>query len=157
MQLGHTLKADGRWRLIIFGGNDPTSSSAPVHHLCAFLAENHASPIKTDTPKDADVDSVIVVGAVFQQPRALVKINDLSSILTPQKGQYKLRDLEKVFCDKESHNFGHGHIYEKRGIDKEKGCVTVVRPDQYVVSVLPLDATVELAAFFDGLIILQNS
>ena len=33
---------------------------------------------------------------------------------------------------------------------KKKGCIVVVRPDQYVANVLPLDAYDELAAFFDG-------
>ena len=38
-------------------------------------------------------------------------------------------------------------IFELRGVDRG-GCVVVVRPDQYVAAVLPLDATDELAAFF---------
>ena len=37
-----------------------------------------------------------------------------------------------------------------RGIDRERGCMVIVRPDQYVAHVLPLDATAELADFFDG-------
>jgi len=35
-----------------------------------------------------------------------------------------------------------------RRIDCERGCVVVVRPDQYVVHILPLDAADELRAFF---------
>ena len=37
-----------------------------------------------------------------------------------------------------------------RGIDRDRGCVVVVRPDQYVADVLPLDAYADLSAFFDG-------
>ena len=37
-----------------------------------------------------------------------------------------------------------------RGIDREQGCIVVVRPDQYVAHVLPLDARDELTAFFGG-------
>ena len=37
-----------------------------------------------------------------------------------------------------------------RGIDRARGCMVVVRPDQYVAHILPLDAHKELAAFFDG-------
>ena len=36
-----------------------------------------------------------------------------------------------------------------RGIDRDRGCMVVVRPDQYVADVLPLDAHAELAHFFD--------
>ena len=32
------------------------------------------------------------------------------------------------------------------------GCLVVVRPDQYVAHVLPLDATEELVAFFAGIL-----
>jgi phenol 2-monooxygenase len=37
-----------------------------------------------------------------------------------------------------------------RGIDRDKGCMVVVRPDQYVAHVLPLDGHAALAAYFDG-------
>ena len=37
-----------------------------------------------------------------------------------------------------------------RGIDREKGCMVVVRPDQYVAHVLPLDGVEDLATFFAG-------
>jgi phenol 2-monooxygenase len=35
-----------------------------------------------------------------------------------------------------------------RGIDRAVGCMVIVRPDQYVAHVLPLDGTEQLAAFF---------
>mgnify|MGYP006164094753 CR=1 FL=1 len=38
------------------------------------------------------------------------------------------------------------------GIDRERGCLIVVRPDQYVAHVLPLDAREALSAFFAGLL-----
>jgi phenol 2-monooxygenase len=40
-----------------------------------------------------------------------------------------------------------------RGIDRERGCMVVVRPDQYVAHVLPLDGYKQLAAFFGGFLI----
>jgi phenol 2-monooxygenase len=44
-----------------------------------------------------------------------------------------------------------GHdIYSMRGIDRQAGCMVVVRPDQYVAQVLPLDAFRDLASCFDG-------
>lgn len=39
-------------------------------------------------------------------------------------------DLHKVFVDDEHYNSGHGHAYEKYGIDPEKGATVIVRPDQ---------------------------
>jgi phenol 2-monooxygenase len=37
-----------------------------------------------------------------------------------------------------------------RGIHREKGCMIVVRPDQYVAHVIPLDSLDELSNFFSG-------
>jgi phenol 2-monooxygenase (NADPH) len=52
-----------------------------------------------------------------------------------------------MFCpDLESGN----DIFTVRRIDREGGCMVVVRPDQYVAHVLPLDGYEGLAAFFDG-------
>ena len=39
-------------------------------------------------------------------------------------------------------------IFDLRGIDREQGAIVVVRPDQFVANVLPLDAHEELAGFF---------
>lgn len=45
-------------------------------------------------------------------------------------------------------------IFEARGIDRERGClVVVVRRDQYVAEVLPLDGWDALAAYFGGAIV----
>ena len=50
-----------------------------------------------------------------------------------------------MFCPE-----GDRNIFDMRGIDRQTGCLTIIRPDQYVAHVLPLDAHDELAAFFDG-------
>lgn len=39
-------------------------------------------------------------------------------------------DLHKVFVDDESYNSGHGHAYEKYGVDIREGAIAIVRPDQ---------------------------
>jgi phenol 2-monooxygenase len=46
-----------------------------------------------------------------------------------------------------------GDIFDMRGIDRAKGCMIVVRPDQYIANVLPLDGYAELSAFFDGILL----
>ncbi len=74
----------------------------------------------------------------------------MPAFLLPRKGRYGLRDYEKMFCP----DLKAGHdIFAMRGIDRAKGCMVVVRPDQYVAHVLPLDAHAELAAFFDGFMV----
>jgi len=42
------------------------------------------------------------------------------------------------------------NIYRMRGIDRQQGCLVVLRPDQYVAQVLPLGDTQGLTQFFAG-------
>ncbi|KAB0618739.1 FAD-dependent monooxygenase [Castellaniella defragrans] len=144
VQLGHLNKADGRWRIFLFGdAKSPLDASSGSARLIGFLAGADTSPVKRYTPAGADVDSVIDVCAVFQQ-RDLA-IEELPDFLWPAKGKYGLRDYEKVFQTTEAHD-----IFAQRGIDRSKGCIVVVRPDQHIASILPLDAHAELSRFFDG-------
>ncbi|MBV8851550.1 MAG: FAD-binding monooxygenase [Methylobacteriaceae bacterium] len=151
VHLGHTLKADGRWRLFAFAGReDPAAANSDVHALCTFLAEAEDSPVKRYTPAGEDIDCVIDVRAVFQQDHRELALEKMPAFLLPQKGRYQLRDYEKVFCA----DVRGGHdIFTLRGIDRERGCIVVVRPDQYVAHILQLDGHAELARFFDGFMV----
>jgi phenol 2-monooxygenase len=148
VHLGHVAKADGRFRLYIFAGaEDKAAAGAPLRALCDFLSENPKSPVRRHTPAGTDIDSLIDVRAVFPQAHTELAIETMPPLLFPRKGRYGLIDYEKMFCP----DFRSGHdIFSMRGIDRDKGCMVVVRPDQYVAHVLPLDAHAELAAYFDG-------
>ena len=66
-------------------------------------------------------------------------------MLLPRKGRFGLIDYTKAFCP----DLKKGpDIFVLRGIDRARGVMVVVRPDQYVANVLPLDAHDGLAAFF---------
>jgi len=143
MHLGHAARADGAWRIYAFAD----ASGKRLRDLAAFLAESPNSPIRRFTPTGAhiDIDSVIDVRAVFQQGHLDLKVEDLPSVLLPRKGCFGLIDYEKAYCPDLKNG---ADIFDLRGIDREKGAMVVVRPDQYVSNVLPLDAHDELAAFF---------
>ena len=153
VHLGHTIKADGRWRLFAFAASDDLSS--PVSHLrllCDFLAESHDSPIRKYTRPGADIDSVIDVRAIVQQGHLELRAELIPPFLVPQKGRYGLRDYEKLFCP----DLKTGDdIFDLRGLDRARGALVVVRPDQYVANVLPLDGVSELSAFFDAFMLAQ--
>ncbi len=148
MHLGHTLKADGSWRLFAFA----PAETASLDRLCAFLTNDPESPLQKFTPPGADIDSVIDVRAIFQQPHASLTLATMPSLLLPPKGRYGLRDYEKIFCP----DFKAGDIFGLRGIDRAQGCMVIVRPDQYVAHILPLDEYAGVAAFFDGFLRRQN-
>ncbi|HTO60276.1 MAG TPA: FAD-binding monooxygenase [Bradyrhizobium sp.] len=148
VHLGHVVKADGRFRIFVFAGReDSAASNSAMAALCNFLGQNPKSPLRRYTPSGAVIDSVIDVRAVFQQGHRELGIETMPALLLPRKGRYGLCDYEKVFCS----DLRDGRdIFAIRGIDRDKGCMVIVRPDQYVADVLPLDAHAALAAFFDG-------
>jgi len=147
VRLGDTNRADGRWRVFAFAdAQAPSARSCRMRALCDFLADPHQSPVRRYTPARADIDSVIDVRAVFQQGHRDLELEAMPQFLVPTKGRYGLRDYEKIFCPDLK---GNTDIFDMRGIDRDRGCMVVVRPDQYVADVLPLDAYASLAHFFD--------
>ncbi len=143
VHLGHVGKADGRFRIYAFAPADV----GPVHRLCDFLIGGPESPVRKYTRPGDDIDSAIDVRAVFQQAHRELAIEAMPALLLPAKGRLGLQDYEKVFCS----DLKSGHdIFAIRGVDRTRGCMVIVRPDQYIGHVLPLDAHKELAAYFDG-------
>jgi phenol 2-monooxygenase len=126
MQLGHVLKADGRFRVIASApADDAGQPGGPIAGLCSLLDD------RTD----------IGLRAVFQQSHRDLDVGALPARLFPRSGRLRLVDYEKVFCP----DFEHGSdIFDLRGIDRVRGALVVVRPDQYVAAVLPLDADSDL-------------
>jgi phenol 2-monooxygenase (NADPH) len=154
VHLGHVARADGRWRIFAFAGaGKPAASNSAIAALCNFLSQGRESPVRRYTPAGDDIDAVIDVCAVFQRDHRELAIERMPAFLLPQKGRYGLYDYEKMFCP----DLKGGHdIFAMRGIDRDAGCMVVVRPDQYVAHVLPLDAYAQLAAFFDGFMVRAN-
>jgi phenol 2-monooxygenase/3-hydroxybenzoate 4-monooxygenase len=143
VQLGHAGKADGRWRLYAFAG----ANEASLHALCSFLQESPDSPLRKYTRPGQDIDAVFDLRAIFQQRHDALDIAAMPALLLPRKGRHGLQDYEKVFGP----DLKNGpDIFELRGVDRDRGALVVVRPDQYIAHLLPLDAHRELAAFFAG-------
>lgn len=149
VQLGHAARADAAWRIYAFAD----ASSERLRALADFLAESANSPLRRFTPKGADIDSVIDVRAIFQQGHRDLKVEALPTVLLPRKGRFGLVDYEKVYAPDLKNR---SDIFDLRGINRAQGAMVVVRPDQYVANVLPLDAHAELSAFFAGFLLDRN-
>ncbi|WP_299618175.1 FAD-dependent monooxygenase [uncultured Tateyamaria sp.] len=118
MQLGHTLRADGQWRLMIFAGQDPDEAMT--------LAQSATPELRL----------------ILQSPHRDTVLDPSDQTLFPTVGTLGLTDYERVFCVDPAAN-----IYDMRGIDTEQGGAILVRPDQYIAHVLPLSGHAELTEF----------
>lgn len=149
MQLGHAAEADARWRIYAFAGKaDSSNPGSAIHQLADWLETNPNSPVVKHTRQGDDIDAVIDLRAVFQQTFDQLAYEHMPSLLKPKTGKLGLQDHEKIFCVDHK---GAGDICDMRGIHRDQGCMVVVRPDQYVAHVLPLDGYAELSAFFAGI------
>ncbi len=144
MQLGHIAEADGRWRIYAFAG---TEQSTAIYKLADWLETDPNSPIVKHTRAWEDIDAVIDLRAVFQETFDQIDYSNMPSLFKPCTGKLGLQDHEKVFC---TDHKGAGDIFDMRGINRAKGCMIVVRPDQYISNVLPLDGFQALSDHFAG-------
>ena len=92
---------------------------------------------------------MIDVRAVFQQGHRDLAVEAMPPVLLPRKGEFGLVDYEKMFCPDPNAD----DMFDLRGINRDTGCMVVVRPDQYVAHVLPLHGYDALNNFFAGILI----
>ncbi len=140
LQLGHSAVADGRWRIYAF-------ADAREDRFRAFgewLGSAGTSPL-VRYGTGHDLDAFVDVRGIVQQRHSAVDLLGLPEVFRPRAGRLGLVDYEKAYAA-----VSREDIFDLRGIDREQGALLVVRPDQYVALVLPLDAYDSLTAFFDG-------
>lgn len=143
VHLGHHAKADGRWRVYVFADEDGSGAKR--------FAEAAGAPdgfVARYTPGGADVDAVFDVKVIYPQSFDEIDVTTVPALYRPHTGPLGLADWEKVFAAGPA-RWNDVDIFAERGLSRD-GVVVVVRPDQYVAGVFPLEATAELAAFFDG-------
>ncbi len=154
MHLGHCIDADARFRLFIFAPSAADShivgGGGVVASLCEWLEQDTTSPLRRHTAQTEDVDAVIDVRAVFQSDFRSLEYSSMPTLLRPHVGVYKLCDYEKVFCA--DLKAGVEDIFDARGVDRSRGCMVIVRPDQYVGQILPLDARKEVTEYFASIL-----
>lgn len=146
--IGHLHKADGRFRVYAFADRHGMAEGSATAQWANWLATDPASPVVKYTPSGRDVNSLFDVKVIYQDDYAGIDVHDAPAIFRPEVGPFGIEDLNNVFAS------GLGtDIFEERGINREEGVIVVVRPDQYVAAVLPMSATGELSALFDGFMV----
>ena len=148
MALNDCLLADGRWRVLLMPGLGQGDTSAAedwlseLNRVADWWHKDPGSPVVRCTPQEQDIDSVIEILAVLPCNYREVEWATLTDALWPARGQLGLRDYGKVFTHDQPGSTG--------GPDQrhpESVCV-IVRPDQHVAGVFPLNKVEASADFF---------
>ncbi|KAI4906508.1 hypothetical protein J4E90_010401 [Alternaria incomplexa] len=152
VQLMSILRSDGRWRVVVFGGDINQSQHRQRLEKLSKALEATASQY---TPAGKHIDSFIETLLVLSSKFPETEQESIPGYFWPKSGKWSIRDLHKTFIDDDHYNSGHGHAYEKYGVKPDVGAVVIVRPDQYVSKVTSLDDFDGVADFFAGCLIEQ--
>ena len=143
LHIGHEHVADGRYRIYVFADQTaPTADdkNSPVVKWSNAVTETIAKL----TPTGADENALFDIKVIYQQHHHTYEHADAPRIFRPLNGKYKITNWENVWnADTEQ------DIFDARGISRD-GAVVIVRPDQYVGAVLPLDKPELVDEYFSG-------
>jgi phenol 2-monooxygenase len=147
----HRLTSDGRFRILVFPGD--ISRERQFSRLENFGQWLAGSGLGAEVSKahgrinDSGLETITIHCA----KRSQLELMDLHEVFHPwtEKDGW---DYWKVYADDESYHDGHGHLYERCGIDIENGCVVGLRPDGYVSLICELDDVNTIDAFFHDLL-----
>lgn len=146
--LGHDAAADGRYRLYVFAdAAHPASDESKVKALSDFLTQDDRSPFIKHRPEGSDFDTRIEPLITYQQLHTEFETTDAPAAFRPRVGSLQVEYWENIYCALPGED-----IFEQRGISRE-GAVVIVRPDQYVGTVLPLTDFEGIADYFDRVFI----
>ncbi|KAI5816937.1 putative FAD monooxygenase [Pyronema omphalodes] len=141
------MKSDGRWRIVVFAGDVlDKDQKARVEKLAEHL-DKEDSFMKKYTPADKPRTGLFHILTCHSSPRIEVELHDFPKALRAD------HDYWSVYVDDESHHEGHGQAYKNYGVDPKRGCLVVVRPDQYVSMVVDLEEVDKVEKFFAGCLV----
>ena len=155
------MQATGAFRVIVFAGDIAQRQLfEKLQRLGEFLVDRDAGLGRLTTPSDDNKSAVwqqvwVEVLVVHCAERDGFELLDLHEVYRPwSTGEG--HDYWRVFADAESVLEGHGRVYERLELDKQKGCCAVVRPDGYVGAVVDVDDFQGLTRYFTRLGMLET-
>jgi phenol 2-monooxygenase len=156
-----TLESDGRFRLVILAGDirDEVQKQR-IEILGNFLSgqlEEKCSPLRRYTAISGRFDSPIDAVTIHSAPWKETEFFDFPEIL---------RDLDtvrgwgydKIWCDDECiwDRDCDGKGYERWGVDRMRGLMLIVRPDQYIGWIGALEDFDKMTHYLDGALIKKD-
>lgn len=125
VELGHVIRADGRWRLFVFFPQTGVSEYS-------WLKQLQTTNCSANDQRSSDRIDLL---AVFQAGHRDMDIACVPELFRPNTGRFGLVDYERTFCAAPG---AEPDIFQLRGVSRAHGAAVLVRPDQYVSDVIPL-------------------
>ncbi len=144
------MQATGAFRLIAFAGDIGACPDLlhRLERLGAYLADP-ASGLGHLT-SGGSASALVEVLVIHCAERDKVELLGLPDVFRPWS-ETEGYDYWRVFADAESVHQGHGRVYERLDIQRDRGCNVVVRPDGYVGAVLDVLDLEGVRQYFEGL------
>lgn len=142
------LNSDGRFRVLLLVGDcrleDQKSRILALNGGLSALQ-------KRFTPPKQKLDSVIEVKAIHSAPLDDVELSDFPPVLH-QFDATTGWDFTKVWSDSECFwdEQCKGNAYEIWGVDRSRGAMVALRPDQYIGWIGELDDVAGVTKYFEG-------
>ncbi|KAF4611200.1 hypothetical protein D9613_007135 [Agrocybe pediades] len=142
VEIQDMLPSDGRFKILVFTGN---SSEPEQLQRVQEAAKNLHELMMKAAGSTNEVSSLFEVLPISSASRKHVRYNDLPKTLWSHWSKVLIDDV-----DVRGTQGGDG--YTNYGVDREEGCMVVVRPDGYIGMIAPLEDKAEgladyLAAF----------
>ncbi|KIW67465.1 hypothetical protein PV04_06714 [Phialophora macrospora] len=147
------LPADGRWcQLVLAGVISKPAQMARLKTLCERL-DADSSNLRTYTPEGDKANSVIEVLTIHAAPRRKVELFGLPELLRPFDPELGYDYWRCYANNNEGEEGDFDDAYAKWGVDKDEGCLLVIRPDQYVSLLCRLQEVEEVKQFFSTILV----
>ncbi|KAB5581282.1 hypothetical protein GE09DRAFT_1085771 [Coniochaeta sp. 2T2.1] len=149
--LQELLPSNGTWRVIVFAGDILDQGQfSRLSALGKELTSTDSFMNRFKLKEDKTPSSFFEILTIHSSPREKVELLSLPAVFHPYSSEYGW-DYEKVYVDDVSYHEGHGQAYANYGIDPKRGCVVILRPDQYVSWIGELEDADDMNRFFAGI------
>ncbi|PYH48354.1 putative phenol 2-monooxygenase [Aspergillus saccharolyticus JOP 1030-1] len=145
------LESDGRFRILLLTGDLRSKQQAGRVWACG---ERLAGLCKQLISEKEKPESIVDIKAIHSAPYEAVELNMFPSIVH-HFDEVEGCDLTKVWCDGAC-DWGQesdGKGYETWGVNRLRGALIVMRPDQYIGWMGELEDVADLTCYFRGILV----
>lgn len=135
VRLSDILLSDGKWRIVVLPGNiDDAGQLDALQELAPSLEDI----LGTFNSSKGNQEPVIDVIAIHAGQRENTELLDLHPVYHPWDDKLGW-DYWRAYADNAAEYEAVKPVYEQFGVDRVRGCLVLLRPDQHVSCIASMD------------------